>query len=327
MSNGRHDEIRKFDESLREIDAEEDTMDLEKLGQELAEKGWKGLQPRKWLDTEFDLIGVKKHGPSTKWRIAVKTMPTLDNAAYASWKNKFETMAQEEELSETDEINIVCFIAQDIAPKAMDAASASSFIRDNRPLSGIRMSNDSDPGFGPSNYYIDRDDFPRQGGWLILVADQKNRKVYGKLRNVEMPIIREIKELLVEFVGGTQEKAESSEYKVPWYRRGTFVGLSSVLFPPLGLYLLWSGDVHEGYEYAKQHRLIWAKNKKIAVTIFSVFLFFGIDYSLAVNDMGGCIFHYLLRPAPQSKSVQLSVPPGKRTTKPATLVGPGRRRQ
>ena len=63
-----------------------------------------------------------------------------------------------------------------------------------------------------------------------------------------------------------------TEYsQVPWFRKGLYVGLIWIVLMPVGLVLMWSGDVYYNRikEGALQKQTV---SHKIVMTIASIFL-------------------------------------------------------
>lgn len=129
-------------------------MNLEYLRQDLAQAGWKELQPGQYLGIPFDLIGGK--GGLTKWNVYVCVIPRLDQATASTWQQNFQLMNKKAKSIIWGKCFLLCLIAQEVAPEVLEMLKGDSF-----GLFGlVRL---------------------QGGGGNIFIADEGNKRVYGKV--------------------------------------------------------------------------------------------------------------------------------------------------
>ncbi len=117
--------------------------------------GWKQVQPGSHLGIEFDLVGYRRF-TITKWNILVKVLPMLDQTTANVWKDNFEHIGKKSKSLLWGKCFLLCLLAEDVSTQVSESLPA-----DNFGLFGVvRL---------------------KGGGGNVLVADVKNRKVYGKV--------------------------------------------------------------------------------------------------------------------------------------------------
>jgi hypothetical protein len=153
-------------------------MNIESIKSEFEKSGWKNVGPGSHLNVVFDLIGSRRF-TITKWNILVKVLPMLDQAEAAVWKANFEELSRRSKSLIWGKCFILCLVAEDVAPEISGALSGDAF--------GL---------FGLLRL--------KGGGGNILVADMKNKQVYGKVPAVPIDVhkySKKAKEILVQTIG------------------------------------------------------------------------------------------------------------------------------
>jgi len=144
-------------------------MHLEQLRQDLAQSGWKDLQPGQHLGIPFDLIGGKSG--LTKWNVYVSVVPRLDQATARAWQQNFELMNKKAKSIVWGKSFLLCLIAQEVSPDVLEMLKGDSF-----GLFGvIRL---------------------QGGGGNIFIADEGNKRVYGKAPALPVDVNRNRNALL-----------------------------------------------------------------------------------------------------------------------------------
>ncbi len=137
-------------------------MNFEFLKNELEKDGWKNLHPDRYLETDFNLVG-SRYFTLTKWTILVKVLPTLDQAATEKWKTIFETTSKKSQSYIWGKCFIMCLIAEDVSPDVLQAIKTDTF--------GL---------FGVIRV--------KGGGGNLLIADIKNKEIYGKVPSLPLDV-------------------------------------------------------------------------------------------------------------------------------------------
>jgi len=137
-------------------------MNLNLIKSELETAGWKNVGPGSHLDVAFDLVGSRRF-TITKWNILVKVLPVLNRAEAAVWKANFGELSRRSKSLIWGKCFLLCLVAEDVAPEILGELSGDAF--------GL---------FGVLRL--------KGGGGNILVADAKNKQVYGKVPAIPVDV-------------------------------------------------------------------------------------------------------------------------------------------
>ena len=139
-------------------------MTLDFIKGELEKAGWKKVDPGNHMEIAFDLVGSRRFA-ITKWNILVKTLPVLNRAEASVWKANFEELSRRSKSLIWGKCFLLCLVAEDVAPEIIGELSGDKF--------GL---------FGVVRL--------KGGGGNVLVADMKNRQVYGKVPAIPVDVHR-----------------------------------------------------------------------------------------------------------------------------------------
>lgn len=131
-------------------------MDLNSLAQELFRNGWQDVRPGVHMGFNFDLVGNRRPMLGTRWDILVKVLPVLDMPMATAWQQNFAVINSQSKSIWWGRCFLLCLLAQEVSPEALPMLQGDSF--------GL---------FGVLRW--------EGGGGNIIVADLKNRQVYGKI--------------------------------------------------------------------------------------------------------------------------------------------------
>ena len=130
-------------------------MHLDNIKLRLSQNGWKDIGSGIYLGIGFDLVGSRRF-LFTKWRVLVKTIPILDRDALLLWRSNFETISKKSKSLIWGSCFLLCLLAESVSDDLVREVHGDSF----GFLGVLRL---------------------RGGGGNVLIADQKNHKVYGKV--------------------------------------------------------------------------------------------------------------------------------------------------
>lgn len=153
-------------------------MNLDLIKSDLEKAGWKNVGPGSHLDIAFDLVGSRRF-TITKWSVLVKVLPVLDQATVDVWKANFAELSRRSKSLIWGKCFVLCLVAKDVVPEVSGALSGDAF-----GLFGL--------------FRI------KGGGGNILVADAKNKQVYGKVPAVPVDVhkfSKSVKEILGRTLG------------------------------------------------------------------------------------------------------------------------------
>jgi hypothetical protein len=140
-------------------------MNLDCLYQPLEFDGWKDLGSHRHLDLTFDLVGSRKSFGFIQWNILIKSIPVLDANTIELWEKNFLDMSKKSKRWFVGNCFILCLIAKEVSPDALPTIKG-----DDMGLFGL---------------------FRRKGGGgCILIADESNKQVYGKVPSLPVDLNR-----------------------------------------------------------------------------------------------------------------------------------------
>lgn len=218
-----------------------DEQEMEHITRAFREKGWGRLRPGEYAGIRFDLIG-RKYIPNN-WRLLIRKVPVVDKAAIKDLKRMFGALR-----GRCDGMFMQGFllyvIADSIAPDV------------RLPAGGL-------------------DSLENRG---LLILDKKNRRVYGDIvygdGDVFDALYRQMNaaENIMREAYNPERREDVLPPKEfvpqypPWRRNSTFILGMGLVFPPLALGLMWTGDVYDDTD-EQNPNVRWSVQKKVVVTV------------------------------------------------------------